>query len=99
MARDKEKNHGSGRMQYEIGQMISNRIHSPKNIVQSQRHPRQWLIMAHVQGRKHPANVGPAEAAEVGIFDDVFIVIPIDKLVLQYRIKRGDGQDNDNKWN
>src|SRR5688572_27198766 len=97
MSCDEEKNHGSGRMQDETGQMISNRIHSPKNVVQSQCHPSKWLIMAHVEGRKHPANVGPAKAAEVRIFDDVFIVIPIDKFVLQYGVKGGDGEDNDDK--
>ncbi len=75
--------------------MISERVHPPKNIIQSQGHPTQWLIMAHVESRKHPAEIRPAEAAIVGVFYDIFVVVPIDKAVLQRRIKRGRRQGND----
>jgi hypothetical protein len=54
--------------------------------------------MAHVESREHPADIRPTKAAVMGIFHDVFIVIPVDKLVLQHRIKRSYGEDNDQDW-
>ena len=76
--------------------MIAERVHPPKNIVHPQGHPSQWLIMAHMETRKHPADVRPTEAAVVGIFHDVFVVVPIDKFVLQRWIKGGHSHDDDN---
>ena len=53
--------------------------------------------MTHVKGRKHPADVAPAQAAVIKIVDKVLVVIPIDEVILQNGTEnqRGDhGNEN-----
>ena len=44
---------------------------------------------------EHPSNIRPVKTPVEWIFNDVLVVIPIDKLILQRRIKGGHGQDDD----
>ena len=75
--------------------MIPERGHPPQEIVQTIGHPGQGPVVAHMEGGEHPTELYPTEPAVVRIFKQVFYIIPINKLILQYGGKSQDGQSKD----
>ena len=86
---------GIDAVQQQIGQMVAHWIETPDEVIDAKGEPSQWLIVTHVKCSKHPLNIRPVKPPVEQIFNDVLVVIPINKLILGYRIKGGYGQDND----
>lgn len=81
-------------VQQQIGQMVAERIEPPKEIIDAEGKPGQRVIVTHVECSEHPSNIRPVKTPVEWIFNNVPIVIPVDKLILQYRIK-GDHSEDD----
>src|SRR6267378_4885218 len=81
--------------------MVSDRVHPPDNVVQSQGHPREGDVMPHQERREHPPELRGAEAAVIRVVDKILVVVPVEETTFQGRHEhdeahqgedRGDGQ-------
>ena len=63
----KVKKDGVGRTQIQTGQMISEWLHTPYDIIELQSGPGERSVKGHMKGREHPVKLRPAETSEVGI--------------------------------
>jgi hypothetical protein len=81
-------------VQQKIGQMVADRIKAPEEVIDAEGEPGQRLIVTHVKCSEHPLNIRPAKTPVEWIFNNVPVVIPIDKPILQCRIK-GDHSEDD----
>src|SRR5688572_13667773 len=67
--------------------MITAGLHTPEQIIQAKCHPGKRLVMARMEGGKHPAKLGPSQTSIVGIFEQDLFVIQNEEFVLQGRKK------------
>src|SRR5882762_6020061 len=81
--------------------MVSDRVHPPDHVVQSQGHPREGDVMSHQERREHPPELRGAEAAVIRVVDKILVVVPVEESTFQGRHEydeahqgedRGDGQ-------
>src|ERR1051326_3051319 len=94
--REEVKQNRIRRVQDKIGEMVAERVHAPYNVIEPQRHPGERLVMPHKERREHPAEISPAEAAEIGVFEveGIVVVIDDDTLYLKNPYFRGLGWGN-----
>src|SRR3989441_5065989 len=75
--------------------MIPDGIHAPEQVVQAEGHPGQGSVVTYVRRGPHPAEVGPTEAAVLRVLDEIVIVVPVHKLVVECGQERNDGDESD----
>src|SRR3989454_7821195 len=85
-------------VQEEVGQMIPDGIHAPEEVVQPEGHPGQGSVVTYVGRGPHPAEVGPTEAAVLRVLDEIVIVVPVHKLVVERGQERNDGDERNQDW-
>jgi hypothetical protein len=68
-------------MEEKVRQMITERLHTPQQIVQAEGNPAERLVMTLVKGSKHPEEMRPAKTSKVLVLDESLQVIPIDEAV------------------
>jgi hypothetical protein len=78
----------------EAGGVVAEGIHAPERVAEAGGQPAQGLVVAHVEGGEHPAQVRPGEAAEMGIVEEVGVVVPRDEIGAQ----RGPERGQDSQW-
>src|SRR5207253_3982075 len=86
-----------GGVQEEARQMIPDGIQAPEQVVQAEGHPRQRNVMAPVRG-PHPAEVGPAKPPIVRVLEEIFVIVPAHKLVLQRWQEGSEGEKGNQQW-
>ena len=59
--------------------MVARRIHAPDGVVEGEGEPGDRDVVAHVHGGEDPPELGGAEAAIVGIGDEVLGVVPVEE--------------------
>src|SRR4051812_30532932 len=69
LSRDKEKKRRINRMNNQIREVVPNGVHSPNEIIETQRQPRKGPVVAAVKSGKRPANLLPAEAAIADVLE------------------------------
>src|SRR2546430_9544948 len=94
---DEEEDHRIGGVQEEARQMIPDGIHAPEQVVQAEGHPRQRNVMAQVRG-PHPAELGPAKPPIVRVLEEIFVIVPAHKLVLQRWQEGSEGRESNHQW-
>jgi len=73
--------------------MVARGLHAPEHVVETEAQPRDGNVVAHERRREHPGEVARSETPEVGILDEVHLVVPLHELVAQPdREHRDDGQ-------
>src|SRR5438445_101627 len=77
--------------------MISCWVHSSENIIQTICHRGQWHARTQIADGKHPANLLPPQTAVMEIFEQICLVIPIDKTVLQREEKSHNYHERDHR--
>ena len=82
-------------MYYNCCQMISKRVHSPYGIINAVGKPAQWLIMIHVECGEHPFQVLPGKPTVIFIKNEIYAVIPVQKLPIQGKGKQYKGYCKD----
>src|SRR5437870_12915026 len=75
--------------------MISYWVHSPENIIQTIRHRGQRHARTQIASGKHPVNLLPSQTAVMEIFEQICLVIPIDKAISQGGEKKHDCPEGD----
>ena len=80
---------GIEHVQREAGGVIAEGMHAPERVTEAGEEPAQGLVVAHVQGGEHPAQVPPVKAAEMGIVEEVGLVVPRDEIGTQRGPERG----------
>src|SRR5213080_4058342 len=73
--------------------MIADGIHAPEEVVQPEGHPGQGSVVTYVGRGPHPAEVGPTEAAVLRVLDEIVIIVPVHKLVVERWQERNDGDE------
>src|SRR5881296_2147067 len=81
------------RVQQNVVEMVPGGIHTPGEIVETPRHPRDGDIVSEEDGRPHPGEPGPSEAAIERVGDEIVGVVPIDEVVRQGRCECDEGRD------
>src|SRR5438445_584238 len=84
-------------VQEKIGQMIPHGIHAPEQVVQAEGHPGQRNVVAQVR-RPHPAEVGPPEPSIVRVVEEIVLIVPVHKLVLERWQEGGEGEKGNQQW-
>ena len=84
-------------MQQEAGEMVTEGVHAPDPVIQAQGHPRQRNIVTHMKCGPHPAEVCPRESPIVGVAEEVQLIVPDQKLVLQHREERSNSERGDQR--
>src|SRR5437867_1940497 len=74
--------------------MIPDGIHAPEEVVQPEGHPGQGSVVTYVGRGPHPAEVGPAEAAVLRVLDEIVIIVPVHKLVVERWQERTEGDES-----
>ena len=82
-------------MQQHIRQVIATGCISPKRMVERVAEPGERLVVPHMEGREHPVQMGPAEAAVIRVGLQQVIIVPGDKLVSQGPRKDGEAERRD----
>ena len=80
---DDVEDHRVRGVQEEAGQMIPEGIHAPEHVVQAEGHPGQGRVVAHVERRPHPAEVGSSEPPILRVVYEILAIVPVHKLILQ----------------
>src|SRR3989441_1100062 len=93
---DEEEDHRIRGVQEEIGQMIPDGIHAPEQVVQAEGHPGQRNIVAQVGG-PHPAEVGPPKPPVVMVVEEISLIVPVHKLVLEHWQEGGEGDESNQR--
>src|SRR5437667_10248725 len=78
--------------------MIADGLQAPEEVVQPEGHPGQGSVVTYVGRGPHPAEVGPTEAAVVRVLEEIFIVVPVHKLVVERGQERNDGDESNQDW-
>ena len=60
--------------------MVTERIEFPESVIQGKGDPAQGLVGAQVECGEHPAEVLQGEASDIGIVNNVLIIVPDQKL-------------------
>src|SRR3989442_6731376 len=90
---DEIEDSGVRGVQQNVREMVAGRIHSPEEIIETQRHPGNGNVVAEEEGRPHPSQVSPAQSSEVRIRGEIHQVIPVHEFILQGRREDEDGRD------
>ena len=69
-------------MEKKTSQVITERLHSPDEIVDSHGYPGDRPIDTHMKSGEHPAKLLPAQTSIIRIVEENRLVVPIDKSVL-----------------
>ena len=78
----------------EAGGVVPEGMHAPQRVLQAGGEPAQGLVVAHVEGGEHPAQVPPTQTAEMRIVQEIGVVIPGDEIGAQ----RGPERRQDGQW-
>src|SRR5437016_8594495 len=78
--------------------MIAEGHQAPKEVVQHEGHPGQGSVVTYVGRGPHPAEVGPTEAAVLRVLDEIVIVVPVHKLIVERGQERNDGDESNQDW-
>src|SRR5438552_8037878 len=78
--------------------MIADGLQAPEEVVQPEGHPGQGSVVTYVGRGPHPADVGPTEAAVLRVLDEIVIVVPVHKLVVERGQERNDGDESNQDW-
>src|SRR2546428_9097695 len=78
--------------------MMPEGVHAPEQVVQAEGHPRQRNVVALVRG-PHPAEVGPGESPIVRVLEEISLIVPVHKLVLQRGQERSEGDESNQHSN
>src|SRR4029434_2257168 len=65
------------------GQMIAVRVHAPERVVEGERDPGEGMVVAHVEGREHPAEMRWPEPTVGEVLDQQRLVIQGDEWGVQ----------------
>src|SRR5206468_8317588 len=76
-----------GGVEEEAREVIAGGIHAPEEIVEAEGEPGQGDVVAGVEGGEHPAELGPAQAAIVGIVEEVERIVPRRESIAECRQK------------
>ena len=90
-----EEDHRIRGVQEEIGQVVAAGVHAPEQVIQPEGHPRQRNVVTQLRGSPHPAEVGPAKPPVVRVLEEILVVVPVHKLVVERWQERGEGDDSD----
>src|SRR5207244_5607263 len=71
-------------------------VHAPQQVVQAEGHPRQRNVVAQVRG-PHPAELRPAEPPIVRVVEEILIIVPVHKLVLERWQEGGEGDKRNHR--
>ena len=85
------KKYRIGGVKNKISQVISDRVHSPNQVIKPKSHPTQRLVGTHVKRGKHPANLTPSQTAVVRVAYQILVIVPADEIVSQGREKSQKG--------
>ena len=77
--------------------MISYWVHSPENVIQTICHRGQRHARTQIASGKHPVNLPPSQTAVMEIFEQICLVIPIDKAISQGGKKNHDCHEGDDR--
>ena len=89
-----EEQHGVHRVDQDVDEVVSPRVHAAQDIVQAQGQPGHRDVVTHEGGPEHPADLGPAETAIVLVLDEVALVVPVEELAREAR-REGEDRDGD----
>jgi len=92
-----EEDHRIGGVQEEARQVIPEGVHAPQPVVQAEGHPGQGDVVAQVKRGPHPAELGPAEPSIVRVVEEIFIIVPIHKLISQRGQERSEGHESNER--
>src|ERR1700676_3913960 len=62
----------------EAGEVVSPGLEVPEDVLDFQDYPGQGLVDADEEGGPGPADLGPAEATERKVLEEVLVVVPVD---------------------
>src|SRR5262249_51093089 len=69
---------------------------APDEVVEAEGQPGERHVVADVKRGEHPVELGPAEAAVVGVVEEVLAVVPApDEVVAKSLLERGEGGEDD----
>ncbi len=77
------KKYRIGGVKNKISQVISDRVHSPNQVIKPKSHPTQRLVGTHVKRGKHPANLTPSQTAVVRVAYQILVIVPVNEIVSQ----------------
>ena len=84
---------GIERVEGEAGGVIAEGVHAPERVAETGGQPAQGLVVAHVEVVNIQRRFRQVQAAEMGIVEEVGVVVPRDEIGAQRGPERGqDGQ-------
>ena len=93
--RQEVEGQGGGGVEEEAREVIAGGCHAPEEIVEAEGEPGQGDVVAGVEGGEHPTELGPPEAAVVGIVEEVERVVPRRESVAECRQKSDECDERD----
>ena len=77
--------------------MVPGRAHAPHDVVQPETQPRHRDVVSAQGVAEHPAKLLPAEPPELGVGNQVDLVVPVDELVPESRKKDQERREPDQR--
>ena len=81
---------GVGGVEEQAGQVVTSRVEFPEDILRLEEQPGQRLVNAEPERSPGPLHLGCAQTTEIGVVEEVLIVVPIDEAVVQGGDEGGD---------
>ena len=94
------QDHGVGNVEEQAGQVVTTWVEFPEDILRLEEQPRQRLVNAEPERSPGPLHLGQPQTTEIGVVEEVLIVVPIDEAVVQGGDEGGEndqGQRNRNQ--
>ena len=95
--RQEIQDHGVGDLKEQAGEVVTSRVELAEDILHLEEQPRQRLVNAEPERTPGPLHLGCAQTTEIGVVEEVLIVVPIDEAVVQGGDEGDKGEKRD--WN
>ena len=85
-------------VEHRVGEVVTARVHPPKDIVETKGEPRERVIVAEMESSEHPLEVLERETAVARVVEEVTIVVPVDEVVSNSGKENEQRNREDQQW-